>query len=112
MLFLKKLKKPFLSLMLVNVALTGVVGSTSAESSAAVTENTTEEPIFSFMSMSDTHSDTGKTAKAVTDAKNNNASAIVLAGDITNVGDSGEYDAIKKAIDKRSSAGVFCNWKS
>ncbi|MFC9600246.1 LamG-like jellyroll fold domain-containing protein [Peribacillus butanolivorans] len=99
MLLLKRLKKPFLSLMLVNVALTGVVGSTSAESSAEGTENTTEDPIFSFMSMSDTHSDTGKTAKAVTEAKNNNASAIVLAGDITNVGDSGEYDAIKKAID-------------
>ncbi|WP_052427426.1 LamG-like jellyroll fold domain-containing protein [Neobacillus niacini] len=99
MLFLKRLKKLFLSLMLVNVALAGVVGSTSAESSAAGAENTTEDPIFSFMSMSDTHSDTGKTAKAVTEAKNNNASAIVLAGDITNVGDSGEYDAIKKAID-------------
>ncbi|USK36707.1 DUF5010 C-terminal domain-containing protein (plasmid) [Bacillus sp. F19] len=99
MLFLKRLKKPFLSLMLVNVALTGVVGSTSAESSAAVTENTTEEPIFSFMSMSDTHSDTVKTAKAVTDAKNNNASAIFLPGDITNLGDSGEYDAIRNAID-------------
>ncbi|USK36692.1 metallophosphoesterase (plasmid) [Bacillus sp. F19] len=49
--------------------------------------------------MSDTHSNTGKTAKAVTDAKNNNASAIVLVGDITNLGDSGEYDAIKNAID-------------
>ncbi|EPD52052.1 hypothetical protein HMPREF1210_01405 [Paenisporosarcina sp. HGH0030] len=98
MLFLKRLKKSFLSLMLVNVALMGVVGSTSAESSAAGVENTTEDPIFSFMSMSDTHSDTGKTAKAVTDAKNNNVSAIVLAGDITNLGDSGEYDAIRNAI--------------
>ncbi|MES9684605.1 LamG-like jellyroll fold domain-containing protein [Gottfriedia acidiceleris] len=99
MLFLKRLKKPFLSLMLVNVALMGVVGSTSAESSAAGAENTTEEPIFSFMSMSDTHNDTGHTVKAVKDAVNNNASAIVLNGDITNLGDSGEYDAIKNAID-------------
>ncbi|XRG79028.1 LamG-like jellyroll fold domain-containing protein [Rossellomorea sp. GAMAL-10_SWC] len=98
MLFLKRLKKPFLSLMLVNLALTGVVGITSAESSAAGVENTTEDPIFSFMSISDTHSDTGKTVKAVTDAVNNNASAIVLSGDITNVGDSGEYDAIRNAV--------------
>ncbi len=99
MLFLKRLKKLFLSLMLVNVALAGVVGSTSAESTVAGAENTTEDPIFSFMSMSDTHSDTGKTAKAVTDAVNNNASAIVLSGDITNLGDSGEYDSIRNAID-------------
>ncbi|PUB08339.1 LamG-like jellyroll fold domain-containing protein [Paenisporosarcina sp. OV554] len=98
MLFLKRLKKSFLSLMLVNVALMGVVGSTAAESSAAGAENTTEDPIFSFMSISDTHSDTGKTVKAVTDAVNNNASAIVLSGDITNLGDSGEYDAIINAV--------------
>ncbi|PEZ02505.1 hypothetical protein CN326_20000 [Bacillus sp. AFS018417] len=102
MIFLKRLKKSFLLLLLMGVTLVNSLGLDAAlvqaESSAAGAENTTEEPIFSFMSISDTHSDTGKTVKAVTDAVNNNASAIVLSGDITNLGDSGEYDAIKNAV--------------
>ncbi|WP_440603394.1 LamG-like jellyroll fold domain-containing protein [Bacillus sp. GB_SG_008] len=97
MLFLKRLKILTLTMIAILVGLSAV--PFQGKSYAAGIESTKEEPIFSFMSMSDTHSDTGKTAKAVTDAKNNNASAIVLSGDITNVGDSGEYDAIKKAID-------------
>ncbi|USK36718.1 carbohydrate-binding protein (plasmid) [Bacillus sp. F19] len=97
MLFLKRLKILTLTMIAILVGLSAV--PFQGKSYAEGTENTTEEPIFSFMSMSDTHSDTGKTAKAVTDAKNNNASAIVLVGDITNLGDSGEYDAIKRAID-------------
>ncbi|USK36683.1 carbohydrate-binding protein (plasmid) [Bacillus sp. F19] len=97
MLFLKRLKILTLTMIAILVGLSAV--PFQGKSYAEGTENTTEEPIFSFMSMSDTHSDTGKTAKAVTDAKNNNASAIVLVGDITNLGDSGEYDAIRNAID-------------
>ncbi|UVI29375.1 DUF7402 domain-containing protein [Paenibacillus spongiae] len=99
MLFLKKLKKPFLILTMmatVSSGLSAVLFQT--ESFAAGAENPTDGPIFSFMSMSDTHNHTGNTAKAVTDAVNNNASAIVLVGDITNFGESAEYDAVKNAI--------------
>ncbi|PER28952.1 MULTISPECIES: LamG-like jellyroll fold domain-containing protein [Bacillus] len=96
MLFLKRLKILTLTMIAILVGLSAT--PFQGKSSAAGTENTTEEPIFSFMSMSDTHTNTGKTVKAVTDAKNNNASAIVLNGDITERGDSGEYDTIKNAI--------------
>ncbi|NOU70353.1 hypothetical protein GC098_02695, partial [Paenibacillus sp. LMG 31458] len=100
--FIKRFKKSFLSLLLIAAALVGSTGLVTVlfqeESSAAGADSSSTGPVFSFMSMSDTHSTPAKTVSAVKDAVYNNSNAIVLVGDITNYGDIGEYDSIINAI--------------
>ncbi|NOU98898.1 discoidin domain-containing protein [Paenibacillus planticolens] len=100
--FIKRFQKSFLSLLLLITALVGGTGLSTvlfqSEGSAAGANASSTGPIFSFMSMSDTHSSTGNTINAVKDAVANNISSMVLVGDITNQGDPGEYDSIFNAI--------------
>ena len=100
--FMKRFQKSFLSLLLIVTALVGSTGLITVlfqgKSSAEGADSSSTGPIFSFMSMSDTHSNTGNTINAVRDAVANNISSMVLVGDITNNGNVGEYDSIFNAI--------------
>ncbi|MFF5398588.1 LamG-like jellyroll fold domain-containing protein [Peribacillus butanolivorans] len=80
----------------------------SAASSASIMKPAgAENPIFSFMSISDIHVNTTTLAKALNDSVANNVSAIVSDGDMVNYGRDNEYDPVINTMNATKHAPVY-----
>ncbi|NHW35584.1 hypothetical protein GQF04_13365, partial [Paenibacillus aceris] len=109
--FMNRIKKSFLSMSLILVALAGSTGLVDllfqSNSSAAEALNPTGNPILSFMSISDIHVNTANLSKALDDSVANNVDLITVAGDLTNNQTDSEYDAVMNMMKSKPHAPVY-----
>ncbi|WP_161805271.1 LamG-like jellyroll fold domain-containing protein [Sporosarcina globispora] len=81
--------------------------ASAASSSSIMNPAGAENPIFSFMSISDIHVNTTNLAKALNDSVANNVSAIVSNGDMVNYQRDDEYDTVINAMNATKHAPVY-----
>lgn len=66
----------------------------------ATTSTVLKPTLLKFAVMSDIHSDLDHLKEALVDAKKDGAAFVIVTGDLTNVGESAELEAVKVALDK------------
>lgn len=69
-------------------------------SEVATTSTVLKPTLLKFAVMSDIHSDLDHLKEALVDAKKDGAAFVIVTGDLTNVGESAELEAVKVALDK------------
>ncbi|MDZ4957368.1 hypothetical protein GNF51_16670, partial [Clostridium perfringens] len=97
--FMQKILKIFLIitvLLILNpISLTSLTG---INNNLAKAETITDTPIVNFMVVSDIHGYLDNLKNAITDAKNNDCSAIIFNGDLTESGSDSEYNSLISTV--------------